>query len=111
LTHTINNVNDLSMAQSDITSLQESVNNNTTNITTLESYTISNGTNFGVGPGVLDNLTTGTQNTAIGNLAAGGQYKLSTGSGNVMVGYNSGGSCESGSNNTFLGTNTQFKPG
>jgi len=33
------------------------------------------------------------------------------GSGNVMVGYNSGGSCESCSNNTFLGTNTQFKLG
>jgi len=72
LTRTINNVNDLSMAQSDITSLQESVNNNTTNITTLQSYTVSSGTNFGVGPDVFDNLTTGTQNTAIGNLAAGG---------------------------------------
>jgi len=111
LTRTINNVNDLNTAQSDITSLQESVNNNTTNITTLQSCTVSSGTNFGVGPDVFDNLTTRTQNTAIGNLASGGQYKLSTGSGNVMVGYNSGGSCESGSNNTFLGTNTQFKPG
>jgi hypothetical protein len=28
-----------------------------------------------------------------------------------MVGYNSGGSCESGANNTFLGTNTQLAPG
>jgi len=37
LTCTINNVNDLSMAQSDISSLQESVNTNTTNITTLQS--------------------------------------------------------------------------
>jgi len=81
------------------------------NLSKLQSYTVSEGTNFGVGPSVFDDLTTGTQNTAIGNLAAGGPYKVSTGSGNVMVGYNSGGSCESGSNNTFLGTNTQFKPG
>jgi len=56
LTCTINNFND-------ITSLQEIVNNNTTNITTLESYTVSSGTNFGVGPDVFDNLTTGTQKT------------------------------------------------
>jgi len=111
LTRTINNINELSMAQSDITSLQESVNNSTTNISTLESYTVSNGTNFGVGPDVLNQLTTGIQNTAVGNLAAGGLYRVSTGSGNVMVGYNSGGSCESGLNNTFLGTNTQFQPG
>jgi len=34
-----------------------------------------------------------------------------TGIGNVMVGYNSGGTCEDGSNNTFLGTNTQLHPG
>jgi len=67
LARTINNVNELNMAQSDITSLQGSVNNNTTNITTLESYTVLNGTNFGVGPGVLGNLTTGTQNTVVGN--------------------------------------------
>jgi len=53
LTRTINNVNDLSTAQSDITSLQESVNNNNTNITTLQSYTVSSGTNFGVGPDVF----------------------------------------------------------
>jgi len=64
---TINSVNELSTAQSDITSLQESVNNNTTNITTLQSYTVSSDTNFGVGPDVFDNLTTRTQNTdAIG---------------------------------------------
>jgi len=65
LTRTINNVNELNTAQSDITSLQESVNNNTTNITTLQSYTVSSGTNFGVGPDVF--VTTRTQNTAIGN--------------------------------------------
>jgi len=111
LTRTINNINELSTAQSDITSLQESVNNNTTSILTLESYIVLDGTNFGIGPDVLNQLTTGTQNTAVGNLAAGGEYRVSTGSGNVMVGYNSGGSCESGSNNTFLGTNTQFQPG
>jgi len=66
LTRTINNVNELNTAQSDITSLQESVNNNTTNITTLESYTISKGTNFGIGPNVLQILTTGYENTAVG---------------------------------------------
>jgi len=60
LTCKINNVND-------ITSLQEIVNNNTTNISTLQSYTVLNGTNFGVGPGALSNLTTGTQNTIVGN--------------------------------------------
>jgi len=83
LTHTINNVND-------ITSLQEIITINTTNISTLQSYTVLNGTNFGVRPDVFDNLTTGMQNTAIGNLAARGQYKLSTGSGNIRVGYNLG---------------------
>jgi len=78
LTHTINNVND-------ITSLQEIINNNTTNITTLQSYTVSSGTNFGVRPDVFDNLTTRTQNTAIGNLASRGLYRLTTGSGNVII--------------------------
>jgi hypothetical protein len=57
--------------------------------------------NFGVGPGIFQELTTGTQNTAIGNRPAGGPYKLTTGRG----------SCETGSNNTFLGTNTQLYPG
>jgi len=28
-----------------------------------------------------------------------------------MVGYNSGGTCEDGSNDTFIGTNTQLHPG
>jgi len=86
LTWTINNVNDLSTAHSDITSLQESVNTNTTNIPTLQSYTVLNGTNFGVGQNVIQDLTTGTQNTAIGNGAGTGPYGLTTGSGNVMVG-------------------------
>jgi len=78
-------------------------------VLTLQSYTVSNGTNFGFGPNVFQDLTTGTQNTAIGNGAGGGTYGLTTGSRNVMVGYNSGGTCETGSNNTFLGANTQFK--
>jgi len=60
LTRTVNNVNDLSTAQSDISSLQESVNTNTTNITTLQSYIVLNGTNFGVGSDVLP---AGTYNT------------------------------------------------
>jgi len=29
----------------------------------FRSYTVSNGTNFGVGPNVFQDLTTGTQNT------------------------------------------------
>jgi len=90
---------------------KESVTVIENNLSKLQSYTVSEGTNFGVGPSIFDKLTTGMQNTAIGNLAARGLYRLTTGSRNVMVGYNSGGSCETGSNNTFLGTNTQFKPG
>jgi len=66
------------------------------------------GTNFGIGPDILQDLTTGTQNTALGNGAGMETYGLTTGSGNVMVGYNSGGGCQTGSNNTFLGTNTLF---
>jgi len=48
LTCTVNNVNDLSTAQSDITSLQESVNTNTTNITTLQNELIIEGTNLSI---------------------------------------------------------------
>jgi len=108
LTRTINNINELSTAQSDITSLQESVNNNTTNILTLESYIVSSASNFGVGQNVLQDLTTRNQNTALGDGASTSAYGLTTGSGNVMVGYNSGGGCVTGSNNTFLGANTQL---
>jgi len=46
------------------------------NVSTLQSYTVSIGTNFGVGPNVFQDLTTGTQNTAIGNGAGGGTYGL-----------------------------------
>jgi len=67
------------------------------------------GTNFGVGPDVFQELTSGTQNTAIGYGAGEGTYGLTTGSGNVMIGYNLGGGCETGSNNTFLGSNTNFE--
>jgi len=81
------------------------------NILPLQSYTVSKGTNFGLGPSVFNNLTTGTQNTAIGNLAARGEYKLTTRNSNVMVGYNLGATCEDGSNNTFLGCNAQLQPG
>jgi len=54
----------------------------------------------------LSQLTTGTDNIAIGLGAASGKYDLNTGSGNVMLGVNSGPSCVTGSNNTFLGYNT-----
>jgi len=111
LTRTINNVNDLNMAQSDISSLQESINTNTTNITTLQSYIVSNGTNFGVGPGVLGNLTTGSQNTIVGNLEGDLPYTITSGRGNTFIGFNVGISCEQGSNNTFVGASIQLQPG
>jgi len=57
------------------------------NVSTLQSYTVSIGTNFGIGPDVFQELTTGMQNTAIGNSAMGGPYKLTTRTRNVMVGY------------------------
>jgi len=104
LTCTVNNVYDLSMTQSDITSLQESINTNTTNITTLQSYTVS-------GPGVLGNLTTGTQNTIVGNWEDALPYTITSGSNNTFIGYNAGKSCEQGSNNTFVGANAQLQPG
>jgi len=47
LNRTVNNVNDLSTAQSNISSLQDSVKTNTTNITTLQSEVVSiNAPNF-----------------------------------------------------------------
>jgi len=91
--------------------LQESVNNNTTNITTLQSYPVSSGTNVGVGPGVLGNLTTGTQNTVVGNWEDALPYMITSGSNNTFIGYNTGKSCEQGSNNTFVGANAQLQPG
>jgi len=56
----------------------------------------------------LEQLTTRTNNIAIGLGAASGNYGLTTGSGNVMLGINSGPSCVVGSNNTFLGYNTSI---
>jgi len=81
------------------------------NVSTLQSYTVSKGQNFGIGPDVFQDLTKGTQNTAIGYGAGGGPYRVASGQGNVFVGYNSGGTCETGSNNTFLGANTALVPG
>jgi len=72
-------------------------------ITDLQSNIVVMGTNLAVGPGALEQLTTGTNNIAIGSGAASGQYGLTTGSGNVMLGINSGLSCVTGSNNIFLG--------
>jgi len=66
------------------------------------------GTNLGVGPRALEQLTTGTNNFAIGLGAASGNYSLTTGSGNVMVGANSGQGCVTGSNNILLGYNTSM---
>jgi len=54
----------------------------------------------------LEQLTTRTDNIAIGLGAASSNYGLTSGNGNVMLGVNSGPSCVTGSNNTFLGYNT-----
>jgi len=75
-------------------------------ITNLQSNIVVTGTNLGVGLGALEQLTTGTNNIAIGLGAASGQYGLTTSSGNLMIGINSGPSCVTGGNNTFLGYNT-----
>jgi len=55
------------------------------NVSTLQSYTVSKGTNFGVGPDVFQELTSETQNTAIGYGSGEGTYGLTTGSGNVTI--------------------------
>jgi len=65
---------------------------------------------FVIGPDVLQDFTTGTQNTATGYGAGGGLYGVTSGQGNAFVGYNSGGTSITGSNNTFLGANTALVP-
>jgi len=82
-------------------------------ITDLQDNLVVTGTNVGVGPGpgALNQVTTGTSNTAFGSGAGGALYGVTTGSGNVMVGASAGYSCSGGSNNTFIGSNTAFKPG
>jgi len=77
-------------------------------ITNLQSNLVAMGTNLGVGLGALNQLTTGTDNVAIGLGASSGNYSLTTGSGNVNLGANSGGGCVTGSNNTLLGYNTSM---
>jgi len=80
-------------------------------ITNLQSNIVVTGTNLGVGPSTLTQVTTGTSNTAVSTSASGPPYSITTGSGNVMLGANSGGSCMDGSNKTFLRYNTGFKAG
>jgi len=80
-------------------------------ITNLQSNIVVTGTNVAVGPNALNIVTTGTENTAVGYGASSGSYSLTTGSGNVMVGYHLGGGCTTGSNNTFLGVNTNCTAG
>jgi len=77
-------------------------------ITDLQDNVVVTGTNFGVSPGTFTMLTTGSNNVAVGNGAAGGQYGNQTGNNNVMLGYNTGAGCQTGSNNTFLGSNTSM---
>jgi len=80
-------------------------------ITDLQSNIVVMGTNVAVGPDVFTQLTTGYENTAVGYGTSSGSYSLKTGSGNVMVGYNSGGGCTMGSNNMFLKANTNCTAG
>jgi len=80
-------------------------------ITDLQDNLVVTGTNVGVGPGALNQVTTGTNKTAFGFGTGGALYGITTGSGNVMVGASAGYSCSEGSNNTFIGSNTAFKPG
>jgi len=77
-------------------------------ITNLQDNFVVTGTNLGVGTGALNQVTTGTNNVAIGSGAASGQCGLTTGSGNVMLGVNSGLACITSNNNTFLGYNTSM---
>jgi len=80
-------------------------------ITDLQDNLVVTGTNIGAGPGALNQVTIGTSNTAFGSGTGGAPYGVTTGSGNVMVGAGAGNSCSNGSNNTFLGSNTAFRPG
>jgi len=80
-------------------------------ITNLQSNIVVSGTNVAVGPNALSQVTTGMGNTTIGSDAGGSPYGIAAGSGNVMVGANAGNICSGGSNNTFLGSNTDFTPG
>jgi len=79
-------------------------------ITNLQSNVVVSGTNVTVGPNALNQVTTGTGNTAIGSDTGGSPYGIAAGSANVMVGANAGDICSGGSNNTFLGSNTDFTP-
>jgi len=58
-------------------------------ITDLQSNIVVSGTNLGVGPNAPNILTTGTGNTAVGSDTGGGQYGITTGSSNVMLGQSS----------------------
>jgi len=79
-------------------------------ITNLQSNIIISGTNLGVGPNALNQVTTRMGNTAVGSDAGGAPYGVAAGSWNVMVGANAGNICSGGSNNTILGSNTDFTP-
>jgi len=80
-------------------------------ITELQDNIVATGTNVAVGPGAMNQLTTGTNKVAIGSGARGAAYGILSASGNVMLGANTGGTCQTGSNKTFLGSNTAWAPG
>jgi len=79
-------------------------------ITDLQDNLVATGTKLGVGPGALNQVTTGTSNGALGSGTGETPYGITIGSGNVMVGASAGYSCSNGSNSTFLGSHTAFQP-
>jgi len=101
LTLTINNVNDLSTAQSDISSLKESINTNTTNITTLQNELIVEGTNLSVGEAWSD-MSYVDYNMGVGVGALGTKCTLASECN--AVGYNAMNSITTGGNNTTIGS-------
>ena len=60
--------------------------------------------NIAIGHGTLQELTTTSQNTAIGYYVLG----HSNGTGNVAIGYSSGFSATAGNNNIFIGSNSGY---
>jgi len=94
-----------------VENIDTSISSLQTNLEDLESKIVFSGQNTAIGYNVLTQVTTGTDNTAVGYGATTPPYGITTGSYNTMLGTYSGNSCETGSNNTFLGYNTAFKPG
>jgi len=94
-----------------VENIDTSISSLQTNLEDLQSKIVFSGQNTAIGYNVLTQVTTGTDNTAVGYGATTPPYGITTGSYNTMLGTYSGNSCEIGSNNTFLGYNSGFKGG